>query len=243
MHKKNIPILMYHSIQSEKKGAKLRGLSVSPMLFKVQMFTLKLLGYKGLSMGNLEPYLTGKKRGKVFGITFDDGYQNNYIFALPILKKYRFTATCYIISNNIDGINHWDIKKGITIKKMMNHNEIKDWINEGMEIGSHSSNHLYLSKLDNNQLKEEVLHSKINLQKQYKTKIKHFCYPYGDKDSKIVEFVRKCGYVSATTTSRGLASPQSNLFELPRVLINHRTYPHLLLLKFLTNYENNRQKT
>jgi len=231
---------MYHSIQCEKKGAKLRGLSVPPFLFKVQMFILKILGYRGLSMSNLEPYLSGEKRGKVFGITFDDGYQNNYTFALPILKKYSFSATCYIVSNNVNGINHWDIKKGVSKKQMMNYHEIKEWINMGMEIGSHTSNHVHLSNLNKNQLKEEIFNSKIKLENEYKIKVKHFCYPYGDKNSKIVDFVKNSGYTSATTTERGLATSQSNLFELPRVLINHRTYPHLLLLKFFTNYESNR---
>jgi len=240
MLQNNIPILMYHSIQYEKKGSKLRGLCVSPMLFRMQMLTLKFLGYKGLSMTNLEPYLTGQKIGKVFGITFDDGYQNNYEFALPILKKYKFTATCYIVSNNVGGINYWDVEKGVTRKPMMNHDEIRGWIDEGMEIGSHSSNHLHLSGLSDNQLKEEILHSKIKLENEYNTEVKHFCYPYGDKNRRLVEFVKKCGYISATTTTRGLVSAKSNFFELPRVLIHHRTYPHLLLLKILSGYENNR---
>jgi peptidoglycan/xylan/chitin deacetylase (PgdA/CDA1 family) len=54
---------------------------------------LKKLGYKGLNMTELQPYLTGKKQGKVVGITFDDGYKNNLIHALPILKKFGHLAS------------------------------------------------------------------------------------------------------------------------------------------------------
>jgi peptidoglycan/xylan/chitin deacetylase (PgdA/CDA1 family) len=50
---------------------------VRPKLFKSQMWLLKKLGYKGLNMTELQPYLTGKKQGKVVGITFDDGYKSN----------------------------------------------------------------------------------------------------------------------------------------------------------------------
>jgi len=81
----NIPILMYHQIdEPPPRGAPLRGLVVSPSSFSRQMMLLRLLGYKGLSMTALEPYLTGEKSGKVVGLTFDDGYQNNVRHALPV---------------------------------------------------------------------------------------------------------------------------------------------------------------
>ena len=54
------------------------------------MQLLKWMGYTGLSMRNLEPYLCGERQGKVVGITFDDGYQNNLQYALPTLKKMGF---------------------------------------------------------------------------------------------------------------------------------------------------------
>ena len=85
----NIPILMYHSIEKMPKSTVMRSLHVPPKRFKFQMWLLNFFGYKGLSMRELKPYLDGKKIGKVVGITFDDGYQNNLINAAPVLKKYR----------------------------------------------------------------------------------------------------------------------------------------------------------
>ena len=116
MQQKPIPILMYHSIAAMPKGTVMRSLHVPPKLFKLQMWLLKIMGYQGLSMGELQPYLTGEKIGKVVGITFDDGFKNNLVEALPILKKNGFSATCYIISQNIGGINHWDLKKKALMK-------------------------------------------------------------------------------------------------------------------------------
>ena len=148
MQQKPIPILMYHSIAAMPKGTVMRSLHVPPKRFSLQMKLLKLLGYQGLSMSDLQPYLEGKKTGKVVGLTFDDGYKNNATNALPILRKQGFSATCYIVSQNIDGINHWDIDKGIPKNPMMNKIEIQSWIDAGMEIGSHTQNHVFLTKIN-----------------------------------------------------------------------------------------------
>ena len=69
-----IPILMYHQIDTPPvRGTPLRGLVVHPKDFNNQMRWLKWMGYQGLSMRDLEPYLAGEKPGRVFGITLDDG--------------------------------------------------------------------------------------------------------------------------------------------------------------------------
>ena len=86
----NIPILMYHSIEPMPRSTTMRSLHVSPKRFNFQMWLLKVLGYKGLSLRQLKPYLDGKKTGKVVGITFDDGYKNNLFNAAPILLKNKF---------------------------------------------------------------------------------------------------------------------------------------------------------
>jgi len=240
MQKIAVPILMYHSIANDPKGSPLRGLSVPPLLFRIQMYFLKFLGYKGLSMENLVPYLKEEKTGKVFGITFDDGYLNNYTHALPILKKLNFSATCFIVSENIGGINHWDIDKGVLKKKMMNIDEITKWIKSGMEIGSHSSTHIRLSDCSNEQLSHEILNSKNKLEELFKVKVNHFCYPFGDYSTKVIDFLKSSEFISATTVERGRAKTNSNLFELPRVLVNHRTYPIRLLIKISSDYEDKR---
>jgi len=97
-----IPILMYHQIdEPPPRGTPLRGLIVAPSSFAWQMRLLRWMGYRGLSMHDLEPYLNGHEKGKVVGITFDDGYQNNLQHALPILKKtasplpVMASATCW----------------------------------------------------------------------------------------------------------------------------------------------------
>jgi len=240
--RKKIPIFMYHSIGSIKRGEGLRSLHVSPLLFNIQLFIMKILGYKGLDMDRLYPYLKGRKTGKVFGITFDDGYENNYIKALPILKKYNFYATCYIVANNISGENYWDINKGYVSKKMMNFDQIEQWIKSGMSIGSHSLTHLRLADLDSQIAENEITASKKKLEQNFGVKIEHFCYPYGSKNIDIESIVKRAKYKTAVTVERGLANVNKEFFSLPRVFITHRTYPHLLILKILSNYESSRKK-
>ena len=236
-----IPILMYHSIESMPKSTIMRSLHVKPKSFRFQMWILKLLGYKGLSMRLLKPYLNGKKKGKVIGITFDDGYQNNLLNAAPILKKYNFSATCYIVTEKIGLSNVWDSNKGITQRPLMNYREIREWLDIGMDIGSHSKSHSDLVKLSGEQLKIEITQSKTNLEDIFDLAIEDFCYPFGRFDNSTIDIVRDAGYFTATSMIRGSASVESNNFKLPRIPINYRTLPHLFIAKILTNYEEKRK--
>jgi len=237
MSHKPIPILMYHSIASMPKGTVMRSLHVPPKLFKLQMWILKIIGYQGLSMGELEPYLTGRKKGRVVGITFDDGFKNNLTNALPILKRFGFSATCYIISQKIGGINEWDLDKGIDENPLMNENEIKEWINSGMEIGSHTQNHVRLAECDIDVATTEIEKSRVDLEGQFECPVRHFCYPYGSYNDEIVTLAKNAGYITATTVNRGRAESNADTLSLPRVPITHRTFIHLFLIKILSKYE------
>jgi peptidoglycan/xylan/chitin deacetylase (PgdA/CDA1 family) len=201
------------------------------------MWLLKILGYKGLSMKDLQSYLTGEKQGKVVGITFDDGFKNNLTHALPVLNKFGFSATCYIITQNIGGVNHWDLDKGIPENPLMNENEIKQWIDNGMEIGSHTQNHVHLTDIDTKNTTKEILQSKLDLEKQFDCVINHFCYPYGDYNDQIVKISKDAGYQTATTVNRSRVKSNDDLLTLPRIPVTHRTFAHLFLLKILSQYE------
>jgi peptidoglycan/xylan/chitin deacetylase (PgdA/CDA1 family) len=240
MQKKSIPILMYHSIEQMSKSTVMRSLHVPPRRFAIQMKLLNMLGYKGLSMRQLTPYLEGKKTGKVAGITFDDGYQNNLINAAPILKKYNFSATCYLVSKRIAKSNIWDLDKGITQRPLMTQSEVQDWLNLGFDIGAHTQTHAMLNEISEQESHQEVFDCKVDLEKMYKVSIDDFCYPFGSFNDQLVKLVKDAGYKTATTMIRGKAITQSNILILPRIPITHHTLAHLFLAKILTNYENNR---
>ena len=232
-----IPILMYHSIESMPKSTIMRSLHVPPRRFKFQMWLLKVLGYKGLSIRELKPYLDGEKSGKVVGITFDDGYQNNLINAAPVLKRYNYSATCYLVNHCIGTSNTWDLDQGITQRPLMKVNEIKKWLDLGMDIGAHSQNHVDLTIIDEQQAQKEISDCKVELEKLFNMSIVDFCYPFGRFNESVCKITNNAGYSTATTMIRGRANPQSNKLQLPRIPITHHTLPHLFLAKILTKYE------
>jgi peptidoglycan/xylan/chitin deacetylase (PgdA/CDA1 family) len=204
------------------------------------MQLLRMLGYKGLSMRDLEPYLRGEVVGKVVGITFDDGYQNNLVNALPVLANHGFTATCYAVSHLTGGHNTWDQGR-VEQKQLMSSQELRTWSNTGMDLGSHTRNHLDLTKVNPKVAQEEIAHSKEELEQVVGTEVRHFCYPYGRYNEFTVALVKQANYQTATTTTRGKAIPKVNDFELPRVMIARATNPIQFLLKVATSYEDNRR--
>jgi peptidoglycan/xylan/chitin deacetylase (PgdA/CDA1 family) len=237
----NIPILMYHQVDiPEPKGAKLRGLTVSPKSFSMQMALLKLYGYRGLSMHDLEPYIRGEEHGKVVGITFDDGYRNNLTHALPILLKNEFTATCYGVSAQINGSNSWDQHLGIRQKPLMSNSEWLRWVGSGMDIGSHGRTHSNLTTLSDEEARAEIHVSKLELENSFQCEVRHFCYPYGHYSSNHMAMAKEAGYATATTTHRGRVHANQNPFELSRVMVARACNWLQFSMKILTGYEDNR---
>ena len=235
-----IPILMYHQIDTPPvRGTPLRGLVVHPRDFNNQMRWLKWAGYQGLAMRDLEPYLEGKKQGRVFGITLDDGYKNNFDNALPILKQHGFTATCYGVSSQIGGTNVWDAGL-VADKPLMGPREWAGWLQSGMEIGAHTRTHADLTKLPDQSATAEIDGCKVDFERQFDCEVRHFCYPFGRFAPNHTDIVRKAGYLTATTTRRGRTHANDNAMELPRVMIARATYLLQLFVKMGTGYEDRR---
>jgi peptidoglycan/xylan/chitin deacetylase (PgdA/CDA1 family) len=235
-----IPILMYHQIDAPPpRGTPLRGLVVSPSSFARQMWLLRLLGYRGLSMRDLEPYLSGEKRGRVVGITFDDGYQNNLHNALPVLQRHGFTATIYAVSSMIGGTNSWD-RGLVTEKPLMNEKDWQAWMAASMDVGSHTRTHADLDKLDEAQALDEIQNSRAELEQTLGCEVRHFCYPYGRYQPKHARMAAQAGYKTATTTRRGRVHSGDDPMQLRRVLVAQATALPQLALKLLTNYEDRR---
>ncbi len=254
-----ISILMYHQVDAiAPRGSPLRGLTVSPAAFARQMGLLKALGYRGLSMAELEPYLSGERQGKVVGLSFDDGYLNNLEHALPVLQRHGFSATCYAVSNALGGSNHWDHAKGLAPKALMNAQQMRAWLAAGQDIGAHSCDHVDLSTLQDPAAEQQIALCKAQLEAAVNAPVRHFCYPYGHYKAQHVEMVRAAGYTTATTTRRGRCAvplaatesmptasvldaseqkPSTALFELPRVPVWGATSLAALWLKLATGYE------
>lgn len=242
-NRKPIPILVYHQIAAAPpKGSPFRSLYVAPEAFSRQMAWLKLLGYTGLSMSALQPYLLGGTRGKVVGITFDDGYLNNLSNALPVLIKQGFSSTCYAVSGLLGKSNLWDESLGIVQTPLMNEAQILQWTAAGQEIGSHTRRHIDLTTADDQECRSEMELGKTELESVTAQPVDHFCYPYGHYDAKHTAIAGELGFVTATTTQRSRCNAQTDLLQLPRVPVLRSTSLPVFWLKIATAYEDRRKK-
>ena len=190
-------------------------------------------------MRDLEPYLQGKKRGRVFGITLDDGYKNNFDNALPVLMKHGFTATCYGVSSQIGGTNAWDAGL-VAPKPLMGVQEWSGWLKSGMEIGAHTRTHADLTALSDDAAMDEISGCKADFERELDCEVRHFCYPFGRFAAGHADMVREVGYQTATTTRRGRVQASSEAMELPRVMVARATSLLQLMVKINTTYEDRR---
>jgi len=234
---KTFPVLMYHNIDDAPLGVASRGLYVRPTSFRYQMALLKYFGYTGLSMGELMPYLRGKKKGRVCGITFDDGYVDNVDVALPILHRYGHQATCYVVSNRVGRYNSWDSDRQEIRKSIMQREHMQLWLDAGMEIGAHTRNHIRLPQISNDcELADEISGSKNQLEDMLSYPVTQFCYPWGEYDERVVKATNDAGFEAATTTIERRAHLNVNLLEIPRIAIKRHHWLHVFLMKVASSY-------
>lgn len=237
-----VPILMYHQIgEPAASGTPYRSLTVHPASFARQMRWMRALGYRGLSMRDILPYIRGEKTGRVFGITFDDGYRNVHHNAMPVLQEMGFTATNYFVAGQFDGGNIWDLEKGIPYSPLMSLSEIREWIHAGNEVGSHTLDHVHLNEVSTEEAQRQIFQSKTVLEQALGVSVTAFCYPYGHQNPEHQRMVREAGYENATLTARGLAGPGDDVFALPRVTVSRSTFILQFIQKCLTQYEERRR--
>lgn len=238
-----IPILMYHQIgQPAPKGTPYRGLTVHPSDFRRQMSWLRRLGYRGLSMRDLMPYVRGERQGKVVGITFDDGYRNVLHNALPVLQALNFTSTNYFVARKLGGGNDWDYDKGIPHSDLMTVDEVRAWHAAGQEIGSHALEHVFLPDLSAEHAHYQIRQSRVELQNLFDVEVSAFCYPYGGETAQTRQMVREAGYTNATTTERGLVRADDDTYGLPRVTVSRSTHIVRFLQKCMTQLEDRKRR-
>ena len=238
-----IPILMYHQIaQAPPRGTPFRSLCVAPADFARQMGWLRLLGYQGLSMSALMPYLRGERQGKVFGITLDDGYLNNLTHALPVLQRYGFSSTCYVVSQLLGKSNLWDREVGIPEAALMSASQLREWVAGGQEVGAHTRHHVRLKQMTPADSREEITLCKTELEGATGAGVAHFCYPYGEFTPEHVAMAREAGYQTVTSTERGRVHAQEDLMLLPRIPVARSTTRLALWLKLATAYEDRRRR-
>jgi peptidoglycan/xylan/chitin deacetylase (PgdA/CDA1 family) len=220
--KGRLRILYYHNVASAPAGAALAKLYVAPDDFARQMRCLKRLGLRGVSLSEGLWHLERGESRAVVALTFDDGYADNLENAAPILREFGFGATCFVVTDRVGQHNAWDAEALRVRKPLMTASQLRRWVAEGFELGSHTRSHPRLDRLGDEQIEAEIAGSRVDLERIAGVRPDCFCYPYGAFNSTVVRHTRAAGYRAAVTTERGLALAGDNRFLLPRVAVSGR---------------------
>lgn len=198
-----VPILYYHSVMLEE-GNELR---MPPQQFEAQMAYLKKNGYQSISLEHLyqATYNGVALPENPVVITLDDGYVDNYTTAFPIVTKFGFTATIFMVTNyiNEEGFLSWQ--------------QLKELVANGWEIEGHTANHPYLTKMDPSTVLSELRSSKELLEKELGRPVNFFAYPYGALNTNVVQAVKDTDYLMAVTTERGWAEVKADEWQVQRI--------------------------
>lgn len=150
-----------------------------------------------------------KLPSKTIAITFDDGYENNYTSAYPVLKKFGLQATIFIIPAMIgtDGYLTWD--------------QVIEMSESGfIAIGSHTMTHSWLPAQPAQKQDSEIRDSKFAIKSHLNKEVGAFSYPLGAFNKDVREKVINAGYKIAVATNPGKRYPKHDLFAMKRLRIS-----------------------
>ena len=187
-----IPVLMYHEVtDSPEIGKKIRRIdpdySLNIDVFKNHMGYLFDKGYHTISCDDLiENHVRDEKQCV---LTFDDGLAGNYQFARPILDKYDFKATIFVVVD------------GISTERFMTWKQLAELAENGFLIQSHTMTHADLSRLSDREKLYELSESKKSIEKNVGREVKYLSLPFGSGDTKVFQIAGDLGYKAIFTSS------------------------------------------
>jgi len=182
-------ILAFHDIGDEL------GLTIGRVKtdkFKKLIEYLAASGYSGKS-------ISGCKSDSDIALTFDDGLENFYDNAFPILRRHNFSATVFLVTDYIGKSSLWDYRR----RMHLNWTQIMEMADAGIEFGSHSASHRDLRSLNEKDLDSELSGSKKLLEDKLGQKIKYVAYPFGRFNKKVIDFAVRAGYEQGFALARG----------------------------------------
>jgi peptidoglycan/xylan/chitin deacetylase (PgdA/CDA1 family) len=216
---------MYHSVADCADDP--YQVTVSPGRLEQQFRWLRRRGLAGVGMARLLRARAEGRGAGLVGLTFDDGYADFNEAAVPLLHRYGFTATVYVLPGRLGGENAWDSLG--PRKPLLTEDGIRLAAEAGMEVGSHGLVHTDLTVADDEVLAAETGRSRALLQDIIGTEVTGFCYPYGTVDPRVIGAVRDAGYTYAVGIDPG---PLTGMFALPRFHVGEKDTSLRLHLKW-----------
>ncbi|HTM67837.1 MAG TPA: polysaccharide deacetylase family protein [Candidatus Binatia bacterium] len=201
-----VPIIVYHNIRAENEPHRRvdEPYFVTPAQLEAELAFLQASGYASVSFDDLIAAFDGRPLpAKPIVISFDDGRDNQYGTAFPLLARHGFKATFFVFTNAIGrpGYMTWD--------------QLRAMRDAGMAVGSHTVYHPYLKKADDETLRREVVDSKAKIEAELGVPVTAFAYPFGLYDERVTAAVRDAGYLAGRGLRHADDVRADGLFELP----------------------------
>jgi peptidoglycan/xylan/chitin deacetylase (PgdA/CDA1 family) len=237
---RSVPILMYHSISQEQEGRRIPYFETNtfPSVFEEHLLFLSANGYKPVGLEGLLATGAETNGSKHVVITFDDGYQDFYRNAFPILSRYGATATVFLPTGYIG-----NSRRLFKARPCLDWNEIRELSQNGITFGSHSHSHSELKNLSPKEVHDELQISKEIIEDMTGTPVHSFSYPYAFPQAQkdFVGLLRAAlsdaGYKFGVTTRIGLNSGDCDLLTLKRVPASSHDDPLLFAAKLEGGYD------
>lgn len=203
------PILMYHRVDVDHPADPVgRDLTVTPQQFEQQLRIMRLHGLRAVSMAEMERRLrAGERVDRIVVLTFDDGYADQYRYAVPLLRKYDGSATFYIVTGQVGRPRH------------LTWQQIRSLQAQGMEIGAHGVEHDDLSAMSAAQQTYQIRTSVDRLRSFAHAPVTSYAYPSGRFNSATLGIVEKAGIETAVTTDAAYVLRPESRFEISRVRV------------------------
>lgn len=202
-----VPIMIYHSVRPHAQESVMQdAYDITPELLESEILYLKTHGYSTITFRDLYTALSGSSTlpEKPVILSFDDGWENQYRYAFPLLKKHGVVGTFYVYTNPIGRNPHW-----------MTWSQVIEMNKAGMEIGGHSRTHPYLTKIvDNKLLDKEIREPKEIIEQRLGHKIDTFAYPFGFYNARVVAAVERAGYLTARNVFKGVWQDMPHRYEI-----------------------------
>lgn len=209
-----VPVLMYHHIQPQDSAKTLgqTALTVDSGVFDTQMQYLSQSGYTSFFANDFINALINHQNlpAKSVVITIDDGYEDNYIYALPILQKYGIKANIMLATGLMGNSN------------MLSWDEVRNLKNSGLiYFGNHTWSHYAVSHGPQDKIEAEINTAQKQIQENTGEFTNVFTYPYGSISDNGISTLQRLGYVGAFSEIPGTTQCDSFLMTLHRTRIGN----------------------
>lgn len=221
VQKKYFPILMYHKVLDKEIDTK-HQIYVTKDKFEKHLKYFKKSGFQSITLEEYEDFREGKIPLSKFPkkplmLTFDDGFENNYTNLFPLLLKYNYKASIFILGDRKIEYNYWDSENKNDIEKLLKTEQILEMHNKGIDFQSHTMTHPNLVDMNVDEIKNEIANSKISIEKLLNKKIVAFAYPYGNINENIKKLTSEIGYKYAISTDTGALHLEEDRYQIFRV--------------------------